>query len=242
MQNKKSLGVRKVAEPDVIIDLPYVALLVAVGTPYAYMLCLLLAGSFYDSLNARWAVRFTLPSELLYQGGTFIAVSGLVSVLLLYLHSFGRILEKTSYMIMIAAATAFILWDPRIVTELELGRVGAARLNQILSVCSVYVIGYGVSRLILLRTHPFENQLQGVLTIGMLIMHSILGPKYYGVVKADDLARVRYSENLIYSDTDASDIRLMVEKCSGGYLVRLESATKPIQFKLMTDLKGFHHL
>lgn len=242
MRRKKGLSVKQSEARDPIIDLPYVALLVAVGTPYAYMLCLFLAESFYTSLNARWAVRFTLPSELLSQGGVFIALSGMVSVLLLYLHSFGRILEKTAYRAMIFAAMTFVLWDPRIITNSELSMISVPCLHLLLSICSVYVIGYGVSRLILLRTHAFDHQLQGVLTIGFLIMHSILGPRYYGIVKADEVTRNRYSENLIYSDTDASDVRLLVEKCSGGYLVRLESSVKPTQFRLMTDLKGFHHL
>lgn len=241
MQLKKTLQTRNSESSSFIIDLPYVALLVAIATPYAYMLCLFLVESYYSALNARWAVRLTLPSELLYQGGSYISFAALMVVIFLYLHSAGRLFEKTAFYIMIAAAIAFLFWDPRVVSDFEQRSVSAVRLNQILSVCSIYVIGYGVSRLVLLRTHPFENQFRGVIVIGMLIMHSILGPRYYGIVKANELMGTGYRENVIYSDTDPSDARLIVEKCSGGYLVRLESAVKPIRFKLMSDLNGFHH-
>jgi hypothetical protein len=241
-QKKRKPPIVKADGQNLTLDLPYVALLVAIATPYAYMICLFLVESYYSSLGARWAVKLTLPSELIYQGGIYISIVALLVAIFLYLHSAGRLFEKTGYYLMMLFAITFFFWDPTMVTQYEQQTISAVRLNQILSICSVYVIAYGVSRLVLLRTHPFDSQFKMVIVIGMLIMHSMLGPRYYGVVKANSLIGAGYRESLIYSDVDPSDARLILEKCSGGYLVRLESKMGLGKFKLMPDLNGFHHL
>lgn len=103
---------------------------------------------------------------------------------------------------------------------------------------SLYVLAYSVARFALHELMPMKGY-EIMFIASFAITHTIEGPKAFAVMKVNDLLSKNYDKNLIRSDIDVLDKRLLIERCANSYLVRLESTYRPIRFKLMSNLDGF---
>lgn len=79
---------------------------VAVGTPYIYMVCYMYVSAFYKKLGVEWASRFAQSQELLAQGADLIVLTIFIALLLSFVLVTLNKAERPTYFIYLFFALA----------------------------------------------------------------------------------------------------------------------------------------